>query len=61
MTDLLGLVIFATTVGIGLLDAKSGLGPFEMYRPAAMTDFHLPAWPTGRRGDDRTTPPAPAV
>jgi hypothetical protein len=30
--DLLGLVIFATIIGIGLLDLRSGLGPFALYR-----------------------------
>ena len=37
MIDLLGLVVFTTVVGIGLLDRKSGLSPFAMYRSAAVT------------------------
>jgi hypothetical protein len=28
--DLLGMVVFATTVGIGLLDGRSGLSVFAM-------------------------------
>ena len=31
MVDLVGLVIFATIIGIGLLDVKGGLGPFATY------------------------------
>jgi hypothetical protein len=50
--DFLGLVVFATVISIGLLDLKSGLGPFAMYRSAAMTDVRRPAPATGRRGDD---------
>ena len=37
MIELLGLLIFATIVGIGLLDVKSGLGPFAMYRSGTVT------------------------
>jgi hypothetical protein len=35
--NLLGMVVFTTIVGIGLLDRKTGLGPFAMYRSAAVT------------------------
>jgi hypothetical protein len=59
--DLLGLIIFMTTVGIGLLDLRSGLGPFATYRSVAIPDVGRPA-ATGRRGDDNhPTPPAPAL
>jgi len=59
--DLLGLVVFATVTSIGLLDLKSGLGPFAMYSAVAMTEVRRPAPATGRHGDDnRPRPPAPA-
>jgi hypothetical protein len=59
--DFLGLVIFATVVGIGLLDAKSGLGPFAMYRSGTMAGVDRRAHATGRRGDgNQPRPPAPA-
>lgn len=59
--DLLGLVVFATVISIGLLDLGSGLGPFAMYRSTAMTDVRRQAPATGPRGDDdRPRPPAPA-
>jgi hypothetical protein len=59
--ELLGLVVFATVICIGLLDLESGLGPFAMYRSAAMTGVRRPAPATGRHGDDnRPRPPAPA-
>ena len=61
MIDLLGLVVFATVISIGLLDLKSGLGPFAMYRSAAVTGVRRRAPATGRRGDDnQPRPPAPA-
>ena len=59
--DLLGLVVFTTVVGIGLLDRKSGLSPFAMYRSAAVTGVRRRASATGRGGDDnQPRPPAPA-
>jgi hypothetical protein len=59
--EFLGLVIFATVVGIGLLDAKSGLSPFAMYRSATMAGVDRRAHATGRRGDgNQPRPPAPA-
>jgi hypothetical protein len=61
MIDLLGLVIFATIIGIGLLDLKSGLGPFTMYRSGAVIGLDRQASVTARRGDDnQPRPPAPA-
>ena len=61
MIDLLGLVIFAVIVGIGLLDLKSGLGPFAMYRSATVTGGRRRAPTPGRRGDDnQPRPPASA-
>ena len=61
MIDLLGLLVFLTIVGIGLLDMQSGLGPFAMYRSATVTSGHRWAR-TGPRGDDnQTRPPEPAL
>jgi hypothetical protein len=61
MVDLVGLVIFATIIGIGLLDVKSGLGPFATYRSAAVTGVRRRAPATEHRGDDnQPRPPAPA-
>jgi hypothetical protein len=57
--DLLGLVVFTTIVGIGLLDLQSGLGPFAMYRSATVNGAGRQAPATGRRGDDnQPRPPA---
>ena len=60
MIELLSLVIYATVVGTGLLDMKSGLSPFAMYRSVTVAGGRsAPA--TGRRGDgNQPTPPAPA-
>jgi hypothetical protein len=59
--ELFGLVVFATVIGIGLLDLKSGLGPFAMYRSGAVIGVNPQSPVTGRRGDDnQPRPPAPA-
>ena len=60
MTDLLGSVIFATMIGIGLLDLQSGSGPFARYRSAPSRDRgRTPN--AGRTGEDnQPTPPEPA-
>jgi hypothetical protein len=59
--DLLGMVVFATIVGIGLRDLRSGLSPFAMYRSPTVTGVHLRAPVTERRGDgNQPKPPAPA-
>ena len=59
MIDLLGLVIFAVIVGIGLLDLKSGLGPFALYRSA--TAGRASTQDTGHRGgDNQPEKPAPS-
>ena len=61
MVDFVGLVIFATIIGIGLLDVKSGLSPFATYRSAAATGGRRRAAATEHRGDDnQPRPPAPA-
>lgn len=59
--DLLGLVVFATIVGIGLLDMRSGLTVFAMYRSAGGTDLHRRVAVTERRGGgNQPMPPTPA-
>ena len=61
MIELLGLVIYATVVGTGLLDMKSGLSPFAMYRSVTGAGVGRSAPATGRRGDgNQPTPPAAA-
>jgi hypothetical protein len=37
--DVLGSVVFATIVGIGVLDMRSGLSPFATFRSASRTDL----------------------
>jgi hypothetical protein len=59
--DFLGLVVFMTVISIGLLDLKSGLGPFAMYRSGAVIGVGPQAPGPGRHGDDQQPrPPAPA-
>jgi hypothetical protein len=58
--DLLGLVIFAVVIGIGLSDVRSGLGPFAMYRSATEAGVRRRTPATGHRGNDnQPNPPAP--
>jgi len=52
-------VVFITVI-TGLLDLKSGLGPFAMYRSGAVIGFDPQAPVPGRRGDNQPRPPAPA-
>jgi hypothetical protein len=59
--DLLGLVVFATIVGIGLLDGRSGLTVLAMYRSAGVTDVRRREAVAERRGGgNRPMPPTPA-
>jgi hypothetical protein len=59
--ELLGVVIFATVIGIGLLDVRSGLNPLAKYRSATVIGVHERASAPGDRGDDNEPrPPAPA-
>ena len=61
MIDVLGLVVFATIVGIGVLDVRSGLSPFAMFRSAGMADLRRRAPLTESGGDEnQPRPPAPA-
>jgi len=54
-------MIFATIIGIGLLDLRSGLGPFALYRSDAVIGVDRQTPVTGRRGDDnQPRPPASA-
>jgi hypothetical protein len=60
MIDLLGLVVFVTIVGIGLLDRRSGLTAFAIYRSADVTDLRRRAAVTERRGGgNQPLPPTP--
>jgi hypothetical protein len=59
--DVLGSVVFATIVGIGVLDMRSGLSPFATFRSAGMTDLRWRPPLTERGGDgNQPRPPAPA-
>jgi hypothetical protein len=56
----LGVIVFATIVGIGVLDRNSGLSLFAMYR-SARAGWPPPAGTVSerRRGENRPEPPAP--
>ena len=57
----LGLVVFATIVGIGALDGRSGMGLFARYSSPSPTGGGRRAPAPKRRGDgDQPKPPAPA-
>jgi hypothetical protein len=59
--DLLGLVVFGTIVGIGLLDGRSGLTVFARYRSVDVTDLRRRVAVTERRGGgNQPMPPTPA-
>jgi hypothetical protein len=61
MITLLGAVVFATIVGIGALDGRSGLGLFETYSPPSLTSVGRRPPVTERRDDgNQPKPPAPA-
>jgi hypothetical protein len=55
----LGLVVFATIVGIGALDGRSGLGLFAIYRSVSLMGAR-PRPPAMERGDDENPPKPPA-
>ena len=59
MITFLGLVVFATIVGIGALDGRSGLSLFATYRPASLTGVR-PRAPAIKRRDDGNPPKPPA-
>jgi hypothetical protein len=57
----LGLVVFATIVGIGVLDGRSGLGLFARYSSASLTGVGRSTSTIKRGGDgNQPKPPAPA-
>jgi hypothetical protein len=59
--NFLGFIVFAMIVGIGLMDRRSGLSVFAMYRSASVTGVRRRASLTERRGDgNQPRPPAPA-
>jgi hypothetical protein len=59
--DLLGMVVFATIVGIGLLDGRSGLSVFAVYRSPTVIGVRRWVPVTERRaGGNEPKPPAPA-
>jgi hypothetical protein len=55
----LGFVVFATIVGIGALDGRSGIGVFAIYRSASLTGVR-PRAPAMERRDDGNPPKPPA-
>jgi hypothetical protein len=57
--EFLGAIILCTVAGIGWLDLKSGLSPFEKYTTAYVDAIRRRSPSTsGRGGEDRPTPPA---
>jgi hypothetical protein len=58
--DLLGMVVFGTIVGIGLLDGRRGLSVFALYHSAGMTGRQGRAPKAKRGGENRPEPPTPA-
>jgi hypothetical protein len=59
--DLLGMVVFGTIVGIGLLDGRRGLSVFALYPSAGVTDRQGRAPKTKRGGgENQPNPPTPA-
>ena len=60
MIDLLGMVVFGTIVGIGLLDGRRGLSVFALYHSAGITGRQGRAPKTKRGGENRPEPPTPA-
>lgn len=61
MIDLLGMVVFGTIVGIGLLDGRRGLSVFALYHSAGVTGRQGRAPTTNRDGgENQPKPPTPA-
>jgi hypothetical protein len=58
--DLLGMVVFGTIVGIGLLDGRRGLSVFALYHSAGLTGRQARAPKTNRDGgENQPKPPTP--
>jgi len=61
MITFLGFVVFATILGIGALDGRSGLGLFARYNSASLTGVGRRAPGMKRRGHgNQPKPPASA-
>jgi len=60
MIDLLGMVVFATVVSIGLLDGRSGLSVFAIYRAPTASDVRRAPLTERGGGRNQPKPPAPA-
>ena len=61
MINLLGMVVFGTIVGIGLLDGRCGLSVFAFYHSAGVTGRQGWAPKTNRGGgENQSKPPTPA-
>ena len=60
MIDFLGLVVFGTIVGIGLLDERRGLSVFELYHSAGVTGRRREQKPKRDGGENQPKPPTPA-
>ena len=58
--DLLGMVVFGTIVGIGLLDGRRGLSVFELYHSAGVTGRRRAPKTKRDGGENQPQPPAPA-
>jgi hypothetical protein len=58
--EFLGMVVFGTIVGIGLLDGRRGLSVFELYQSAGVTGrLREPRTKRGG-GGNQPRPPTPA-
>jgi hypothetical protein len=58
--DLLGMVVFGTIVGIGLLDGRRGLSVFASYPSAGVTGRRRVPKTKRDGGENQPKPPTPA-
>ena len=58
--DLLGVIVFGTIVGIGLLDGRRGLSVFELYHSAGVTARGRAPRSKRDGGENQPKPPTPA-
>ena len=61
MIDLLGMVVFGTIVGIGLLDGRRGLSVFALYHSDGMPGGQERAPATKRDGGENQPKPPTAA
>ena len=61
MIDLLGMVVFGTIVGIGLLDGRRGVSVFELYHSAGVTSWRQAPKTKRGGGENQPKPPTPAM